>query len=118
MKIVCDSCGAKYSIADEKVQGKVFKIRCKKCSNVIVVKGSAEDASAVEGSGAAEWYVVLDGEQVGPVTTAEIDAYFMAGQVTADTYGWKDGMDNWLHLADIATFSHLVQETAGPNEAT
>src|SRR5690606_22445969 len=29
MKIVCDSCGAKYSIADEKVAGKVFKIRCK-----------------------------------------------------------------------------------------
>ena len=35
MKIVCDSCSAKYSIADEKVAGKVFKIRCKKCSNVI-----------------------------------------------------------------------------------
>ncbi|MBW2212228.1 MAG: zinc-ribbon domain-containing protein, partial [Deltaproteobacteria bacterium] len=29
MKIVCDSCGAKYSIADEKVAGKIFKIRCK-----------------------------------------------------------------------------------------
>jgi len=27
MKIVCDSCGAKYSIADEKVAGKVFKLR-------------------------------------------------------------------------------------------
>ena len=39
MKIVCDSCGAKYSIADEKVAGKVFKIRCKKCSSVIVVRG-------------------------------------------------------------------------------
>ena len=26
MKIVCDNCGAKYSIADEKVAGKVFRI--------------------------------------------------------------------------------------------
>jgi len=42
MKIVCDSCGTKYSIADEKVRGKVFKIRCKKCSNIIVVRGGAE----------------------------------------------------------------------------
>ena len=39
MKIVCGSCQAKYSIADEKVAGKVFKIRCKRCSEVIVVRG-------------------------------------------------------------------------------
>ena len=42
MKIVCDACSAKYSIADEKVQGKVFKIRCKKCSNIIVVRGTGD----------------------------------------------------------------------------
>ena len=41
MKIVCDACQAKYSISDDKVQGKVFKIRCKKCSNIIVVRGGA-----------------------------------------------------------------------------
>ena len=48
MKIVCEACQAKYSIADEKVRGKVFKIRCKKCSHVIVVRGggSAETGSA------------------------------------------------------------------------
>ena len=39
MKIVCDNCTTKYSIADEKVRGKVFKIKCKKCSHIIVVKG-------------------------------------------------------------------------------
>ena len=40
MKIVCESCNTKYTIADDKVRGKVFKIRCKKCQNVIVVKGT------------------------------------------------------------------------------
>ena len=44
MKIICDSCGTKYSISDDKVRGKVFKIRCKKCSHIIVVKGNAESA--------------------------------------------------------------------------
>ena len=39
MKIICDSCGTKYSISDDKVRGKVFKIRCKKCSHIIVVRG-------------------------------------------------------------------------------
>ena len=43
MKIVCENCAAKYSIADEKVKGKAFKIRCKKCGESIVVRGDAEE---------------------------------------------------------------------------
>ena len=46
MKIVCDNCSTKYSIADEKVRGKVFKIRCKKCSHIIVVKGTDGEGAA------------------------------------------------------------------------
>ena len=51
MKIVCDACQAKYSIADDKIQGKSFKIRCKKCNHIIVVKTGGESgavASAAE----------------------------------------------------------------------
>ncbi|HJZ84640.1 MAG TPA: GYF domain-containing protein [Polyangia bacterium] len=44
MKIVCDNCATKYSIADDKVRGKVFKIRCKKCSHIIVVRGTGDGA--------------------------------------------------------------------------
>ena len=50
MKLICDQCGAKYSIADEKVRGKVFKIRCKKCENVIVVQGDAEGGPTAKGA--------------------------------------------------------------------
>ncbi|MBN2360253.1 MAG: zinc-ribbon domain-containing protein, partial [Deltaproteobacteria bacterium] len=38
MKFFCDKCNTKYSIADDKVRGKILKIRCKKCGNVIVVR--------------------------------------------------------------------------------
>jgi len=38
MKFVCDKCKTKYSIADDKVRRKVLKIRCKNCSNIIVVR--------------------------------------------------------------------------------
>ena len=48
MKIVCDACGAKYSIADEKVAGKVFKIRCKKCGESIVVRGDSQSEQTSE----------------------------------------------------------------------
>jgi predicted Zn finger-like uncharacterized protein len=38
MKFVCDRCQTKYSIADDKVRGKVLKVRCKTCQNVITVR--------------------------------------------------------------------------------
>lgn len=38
MKFVCERCHTKYSIADEKVRGKVLKVRCKTCTNVITVR--------------------------------------------------------------------------------
>ena len=43
MKITCQSCQAKYTIADDKVLGKIVKIRCKKCAATIVVNGSDSD---------------------------------------------------------------------------
>ncbi len=43
MKFLCDRCKTRYSIADERVRGKILKIRCKNCSNVITVReGMAE----------------------------------------------------------------------------
>ena len=59
MKIVCDACQAKYSISDDKVQGKVFKIRCKKCSNIIVVRGGAGAAEAGAAPAAGERHARL-----------------------------------------------------------
>lgn len=38
MKFQCDRCKTRYSIADERVRGKILKIRCKNCSAVITVR--------------------------------------------------------------------------------
>ena len=40
MKLSCPTCQARYTIADEKVLGKVVKIRCKRCRSIIVVEGA------------------------------------------------------------------------------
>jgi predicted Zn finger-like uncharacterized protein len=47
MKFVCDRCLTKYSIADDKVRGRILKIRCKSCSNIITVKESAPSPISV-----------------------------------------------------------------------
>ncbi|MFB6264468.1 MAG: GYF domain-containing protein [Bradymonadaceae bacterium] len=117
MKIVCDNCGAKYRIADDKVRGNVFKIRCQECDDVIVVKGTDDDGaddSDVEadadvtatGTG-GEWYAVIEGEQVGPVTADEIEAYFEEGVLDAQSYAWREGLDDWEPLEEIDAFEHL-----------
>ena len=46
MKFVCEQCLSKYSIADEKVRGKILKIRCVKCGNLIEVRDAAHAAKA------------------------------------------------------------------------
>jgi predicted Zn finger-like uncharacterized protein len=137
MKIVCDACSAKYSIADDKVKGKVFKIRCKKCSNIIVVRGNAggaeEPAAPVydqketrvydyqgydEGGAApaaedAVWHLVIDQEQVGPLTAGEVQAKFSSGEIDADTYIWREGFADWQPLSAVDAFAGVVAGGGG-----
>src|SRR2546423_2348267 len=108
MKIVCDNCATKYSIADEKVRGKVFKIRCKKCSHIIVVRGgegaAAEPSSdggfpadepaapaprapaaAPLGTGEAVLHLVVDRANYGHLTREEVQAKFRGREVDLET---------------------------------
>ena len=54
MKFQCDRCKTRYSIADERVAGKILKIRCKNCSAVITVREGMKPrpATAAEAKGA------------------------------------------------------------------
>ena len=47
MKFLCDRCKTRYSIGDERVRGKILKIRCKNCANVITVREGAGDSDAL-----------------------------------------------------------------------
>jgi predicted Zn finger-like uncharacterized protein len=124
MKIVCESCSAKYSIADEKVAGRVFKIRCKKCGSAIVVRGDQVDEAGgaapaggeeaptrvVDYGGEAVWHLVVDGEQQGPYAPAQLGEMLSAGTMAWDTFVWREGFDDWKAAQDI---EDLVQAIMG-----
>lgn len=133
MKIVCEACGAKYSISDDKVRGKVFKIRCKKCSHIIVVKGTGDsgtdvmtsaqslpalsaDDAGTPGPEASTWYVVVDGEQVGPLSIAEVSQRLGRGEINADTFAWRDGLADWQKISAVAELAPLVSSGAPARE--
>ncbi|HEY0710166.1 MAG TPA: GYF domain-containing protein [Polyangia bacterium] len=125
MKIVCEACQAKYSIADEKVRGKVFKIRCKKCSHVIVVRGTGEaggasgefassPSSAPDLALDAGWHIVVEGEQVGPLSEGDVKSRLVRGEITPDTYIWTEGLPDWVKISTLPEFASEGGEAGGP----
>jgi DNA-directed RNA polymerase subunit RPC12/RpoP len=47
MKFVCDRCGKKYATADDPAPGKVYKLKCKACGHLIVVRAQAGTSTAL-----------------------------------------------------------------------
>ncbi len=149
MKVVCDNCGAKYQVDDDKVSNKVFKFRCKRCSHIVIIRptdgegtGASPLLDALD-SGAAEaelgpeeatsqidygahqeapeadgvWHVVVNREQVGPLTREEVLGYLGRGEINADTFGWREGMADWERVGSIAEFADDFGGDLEPAEA-
>ncbi len=139
MKITCDSCGAKYTIADDKVRGRKVKIRCKGCGTPIVVDGQQETAStppADAGEAAtteastsepapagvseapaarAEWSVNLSETDQRTLSTQQIVDGWRNGTIGADAFVWKEGMGDWLPVQECP---ELVPLLAAPKKPT
>ncbi|MEE2757472.1 MAG: GYF domain-containing protein [Myxococcota bacterium] len=113
MKFTCDQCSTRYSISDEKVDGKVLKIRCKVCEFTMVVRGSdsrtggsvsavtAAASSIMEPIYEIEWYAAPDGQQVGPVPLERIRAMIRSGILTAESVVWNENLSDWTPAAEI-----------------
>jgi predicted Zn finger-like uncharacterized protein len=111
MKIACEACGAKYTIADDKVRGRRVKIRCKGCGTPIVADGQpsggsnfpdaeTDAAAALEAEAPVTWSVNLSETDSRTMSTEEIVAAYASGVITADAFVWKDGMGDWVPLLE------------------
>ncbi|HKQ71403.1 MAG TPA: zinc-ribbon domain-containing protein, partial [Polyangiaceae bacterium] len=113
MKITCQACQSKYTIADDKIQGKVAKIRCRKCGATVLVDASVGGGAAGGGAAGANeggWMVsVAEGDQRTMSLQDVIDAY-NSGVITGDTYLWRDGMGDWQPLSDVAEIVDALNE--------
>jgi predicted Zn finger-like uncharacterized protein len=142
MKITCQSCQSKYNVADEKVQGKIVMIRCRKCGATIVVDGttasaaanganaglggaesSAQSAGGADANGAAgdgaaaQWHVnVAENDQRSMSLSELVDAY-NSSVVTQDTFIWTDGMDDWKPLGEVEPVVAALHSGAAAAEA-
>ncbi len=112
MKISCPACSAKYSIADDKVQDRLAKIRCRKCGATIVIDGKSQPphvyTSAGEAADTAETdtggmeYSVDFGEgDQRSLPVREIVSAYNSGQITGETFVWAEGFADWKPLAEV-----------------
>ena len=46
------------------------------------------------------WHYVEQGQQIGPVTDAQLASLFQTGAVNADTLVWRDGLPDWIPFRD------------------
>lgn len=137
MKFLCDRCKTRYSIGDDRVRGKILKIRCKNCANVITVREGMTDAEvgapepsprrtakpttlappaqvSAPTNGAKppaaleeEWYVSIDGEQSGPFSLHEAQRWIGNKPPAADLHCWSEGFDDWLPVDKVSHFRGL-----------
>ena len=140
MNVACPACPAKYAVPDEKVRGKKARITCKRCGAAIIIDGTVLDqpsklaprpkpeplppppeplGSSEEAAVAEPWLVAITDEHQEPASTDRIVSLYAAGTIDAETFLWKEGMDEWqtaFEIPEIATaldargLSHRVVE--------
>ncbi|MFU8806260.1 MAG: GYF domain-containing protein, partial [Bradymonadaceae bacterium] len=116
MKFYCDKCQTKYSIADEKVQGKVLKVRCKKCSHVITVReptAPVKPSAPKPARGAppppppparVKWYYAINGETIGPFGLNKLQQMFASGELGDAVYVWNETFTQWKPVYEVPQF--------------
>ncbi len=120
MTFHCDRCKTRYTIADERVRGKVLKIRCKNCASVITVRGRAaseaeEPQGAAKAGGPPPWFLSVGGIQHGPMSLAEAMAWVAQREPTELIYGWTEGFEAWRSVDELDDFADL-REPPSPGE--
>lgn len=72
--------------------------------------------SPVRQEGAAQWYAMLKGAQVGPFDTAALTAKFQSGELHARTFMWKHGMADWKRADEVSEISPLLVSSSSSRE--
>ena len=116
MRFRCERCRAKYRVEDELIAGRVRRIRCRRCSNVMTLRGQRAVGAPADGTVMSgpppqmsdiAWFVRTDGETTGPFTEDVVVRMFHDGTLGSHTPLWHDAMADWTRLVDVPDFAVL-----------
>jgi hypothetical protein len=49
-----------------------------------------------------QWYYTENGQQMGPISEADLGGLIAAGRIGVATLIWRDGMEHWLPLGEVS----------------
>lgn len=114
MKFYCDSCGAKYAISDDKIRGKILKVRCKKCTHVITVREPHAPAQAAPAlaqapqANAIAWFYAINGQSFGPFDQNTLVGMYHRAEVPDASYVWNETFSAWKPVFEVEPFASAV----------
>lgn len=132
--VVCSACGARFALSDDlyerKFKDRLVTVRCKHCSANISVDG-IELASGPQHDpplpseavaevpldmtptvplpeAATEWTVSFNYDDDRELDRAQIARALEQGEIAGDTIVWREGMEDWLPIAEVAALADLL----------
>jgi len=71
-------------------------------------------AKAIDSTGQNDfWHYAVGSDRRGPVPRPTLAKLLASGEISAETYVWQPGMDNWVHLGDAPALKALVAGLEG-----
>jgi membrane protease subunit (stomatin/prohibitin family) len=64
--------------------------------------------------GDAAWHYALGGQSIGPASTSQVAAAIAAGQITAATLVWTNGLASWQPAGQVPELATLFRPAAPP----
>ncbi len=133
MKFYCDKCNSKYAIADDKVRGKILKVRCKKCEHIITVREPTAPTPAAapaptpapapaltaranapklrpQRPAPIAWFYAINGQTFGPFDADLLCAKYTAGEVGDASYVWHEGFEGWKPALEVEPFASALRQ--------
>lgn len=129
MILTCEKCQRRYSVADDLLRRKTVKLRCKNCQHIIIApppsdisprsgdgpalgnaQGPWDATGGLTGSAKATtpWFAMIKGKQAGPLQLPDLQNLIHAGDLTARTHVWRQGMPDWKRAIDAPQVAGLL----------
>jgi predicted Zn finger-like uncharacterized protein len=76
------------------------------------LRAPERSTSAILNASETGWYAGIRDLPVGPLTRKELLAKVQSGDVTADTLVWREGLDDWRPLRNVAELGDMLRAGA------
>ena len=114
--VPCDSCGRALSLPEGGHRPEA--VTCPECgARVRLSSGLAswEDAEPDPVPSDPDWFVLLQGKQLGPLDGQALVDRVRTGEVHGRTFVWRDGFDGWRRALEVPELLPVLEQAGFPS---